>query len=172
MIKEYGLYYTYSKDKDTLEILFSDGDFTSTKSYEDIDIFYNKNDIVKINIYGIKKYVKIRINGLIYLPSSEFLSLINGYIGKFGLMLADKNNSGFFIDKKDDYFIIKAKKGTFFPDKTCLKEDKICTYKDLSISESNSILRIEEGLFDKDIGKDFFAMEEHENVGNWIKKSW
>ena len=166
MIKQYGLFYTFSKDKDILEILFSDKTFDNKKSYEDVDIFYLENEIVKIAIYGIKKYVKIRINGLIYLPSSEFLSLINGYIGKYDLMLGDKDNSGFLIDKKDNYFIIKAIKGTFLPDKSCLKEDKICSYKDLSISESESILRIDEGLTDEDIGKDFFAMEEHENVGN------
>jgi len=166
MIKNYGLYYTYSKENDLLEILLSDKEFDDKKSYKDVDIFYAKNEPVKIHVFGIKKYVKIRINGLIYFPSSELLSLINGYIGHYDLMLADKDDSGFVIDKIDNYFVVKAKKGTFFPDKTVIKEDKICTYKDLSISDSDSTLRIDEGLIDEDIGKDFFAMEEHENVGD------
>lgn len=166
MISRYGLFYTFSKVDDILEVVFSDKEITSSKRENDVELFYNGNDIVKANIYGIKKYVKIRINGLIYLPSEEFISLVNSYLGPYDVMISMKENSGYFIGKYNEKYVIYAEKDTILSDKTFAKERKICTFKDLSISDSDSELVIEEGLKDEDIGKDFFAMEAHENVGN------
>lgn len=166
MISKYGLVYSYAKNDDTLEVYFSDEEIVSNKRENDVELFYGNNGVVKANIYGIKKYIKIRINGLIYYPSEEFIALINGYLGAYELMLAIKSSSGFEIMKKDEKFVIIAKKDTLLPNKKFVKEDKICTFKDLSISDSESELIIEEGLKDEDIGKDFFDMEAHENVGD------
>lgn len=166
MISKYGLVYSYAKNDDTLEVYFSDEEIVSNKRENDVELFYGNNGVVKANIYGIKKYIKIRINGLIYYPSEEFIALINGYLGAYELMLAIKSSSGFEIMKKDEKFVIIGKKDTLLPNKKFVKEDIICTFKDLSISDSESELIIEEGLKDEDIGKDFFDMEAHENVGD------
>lgn len=166
MISKYGLVYSYAKSDDALEVYFSDEEIVSNKRENDVELFYGNSGIVKANIYGIKKYIKIRINGLIYYPSEEFVALINGYLGAYDLMLSTKYSSGFEIAKSDGKFVVIVKKDTLLPDKTFVKVDKICTFKDLSISESESELIIEEGLKDEDIGKDFFDMEAHENVGN------
>ena len=166
MISKYGLIYSFSKSIDTLEVYFSDEEIVRSERKEDVELFYGNSGIIKANIYGIKKYVKIRIDGLIYYPSEEFIALVNGYLGTYDLMLTSKDKSGFEIGKDGNNYIVIAKKDTLLPDKKFTKEDKVCTFKDLSISESNSILIIEDGLKDEDIGKDFFDMEAHENVGN------
>ena len=166
MISKYGLIYSFSKTEDTLEVYFSDEEIIKNERKEDVELFYGKDNVVKANIYGIKKYVKIRINGLIYYPSDEFIALVNGYLGAYDLMLSSKYKSGFEIAKKDNKYYVIAKKDTLLPDRKFTKEDKICTFKDLSISESDSELIIEDGLKNEDIGKDFFDMEAHENVGN------
>ena len=166
MISKYGLMYTYSKNNDTLEVYFSDDKIIRNSHEQDVELFYGENGVVKANIYGIKKYIKIRINGLIYYPSEEFIALINGYLGSHDIMLSTKARSGFEIAKDGNNYIVIAKKDTLLPDKTFVKEDKKCTFKDLSISDSESILVIEDGLKDEDIGKDFFDMEAHENVGD------
>ena len=75
MISKYGLIYSFSKTEDTLEVYFSDEEIIKNERKEDIELFYGKDSVVKANIYGIKKYVKIRINGLIYYPSDEFIAL-------------------------------------------------------------------------------------------------
>lgn len=166
MISKYGLVYSYSKKDDTLEVYFSDDKIIKNVRENDVELFYGESGVIKANIYGIKKYIKIRINGLIYYPSEEFIALINGYLGAYDMMLSVKYNSGFEIAKNGDKYVVIAKKDTLLPDKTFVKEDKICSFKDLSISESDSELIIEEGLKDEDIGKDFFDMEAHENVGD------
>lgn len=166
MINKYGLIYSYSKKDDTLEVYFSDGEITNTSREGDVELFNGNSGVVKANIYGIKKYIKIRINGLIYFPSEEFIALINGYLGSYELMLSIKDNSGFEIAKKDNNYVVIAKKDTLLPDGKFAKEDKICSFKDLSISDSDCELIIEDGLTDEDIGKDFFDMEAHENVGD------
>lgn len=166
MIAKYGLVYAYSKKDDTLEVYFSDEQITRNVRDGDVELFYKDDSVVKANIYGIKKYIKIRINGLIYYPSEEFVALINGYLGAYDLMLSIKPNSGFEIAKNGDKYVVIAKKDTLLPNKKFVKEDKICTFKDLSISDSESELVIEDGLTDEDVGKDFFDMEAHENVGD------
>lgn len=171
MINKYGFFYTFSKTDDILEVLFSEQKITSSKKDNDVELFFNGSDVVKANIYGIKKYVKIRINGLIYLPSEEFISLVNSYLGPHDIMISSKESSGYIIGKNEEKYVVYAEKDTILPNKTFAKERKICTFKDLSISESDSELVIDEGLKDEDIGKDFFAMEAHENVGNWVKKA-
>ena len=154
------------KGNDTLEVYFSDEKINRSESFNDVELFFGEKGVVKANIYGIKKYVKIRINGVIYYPSDEFIALVNGYLGAHDLMLSGKYSSGFEISKKDEKFVVIAKKDTFLPSIEFVKEDKICSFMDLSISDSNCELVIEEGLKDEDIGKDFFDMEAHENVGN------
>lgn len=166
MISNYGLFYSFSKAQDTLEVLFSDEKITRSSKENDVELFYANDKIVKANIYGIKKYVKIRINGLIYFPSEEFIALVNGYLGPYDIMISTKEKSGFTIGKDGENYVVYAEIDTVLPDRTFVKERKLCTFKDLSISDSNSVLIIDEGLKEEDIGKDFFDMEAHENVGN------
>ena len=123
MISKYGLFYTFSKDIDTLEVLFSDDAIIRSEKGNDVEIFYGRSGVVKANIYGIKKYVKIRISGLIYLPSDEFIALVNGYLGSYGILLSCKDHTGFVIEKNGNKYFVIAKKGTLLPDKNFTKEE-------------------------------------------------
>ena len=59
MISKYGLIYSFSKTVDTLEVYFSDEEIIKNERKEDVELFYGKDGVVKANIYGIKKYVKV-----------------------------------------------------------------------------------------------------------------
>ena len=125
-------------------------------------LVYEKDGaIYRIDIYNLKKYVKVKFQGLIYLPNYELIAILNGYLGKYNIMLSSKDESGFYIDKEDDHYIVKVKKDTLTADGTFVKEDRIATNKDLDINENDeSIILDKEDVNINDIGKDFFQMEE------------
>ena len=76
-------------------------------------------------------------------------------------MLSSKNESGFYIDKVDNHYIVKVKKDTLVANGTFVKEDRVATAKDLDINEKDEpIILDDEDINEKDLGKDFFQMEE------------
>ena len=76
-------------------------------------------------------------------------------------MLASKDDSGFYIDKINNHYVVKVKKDTLTADGSFVKEDRNATLKDLDINEKEeSIILDDEEINDLDIGKDFFQMEE------------
>ena len=125
-------------------------------------LVYEKDGaIYRIDIYNLKKYVKVKFQGLIYLPNYELIAILNGYLGKYNIMLSSKDESGFYIDKEDDHYIVKVKKDTLTADGTFVKKDRVATNKDLDINENDeSIILDKEDVNINDIGKDFFQMEE------------
>ena len=162
MIKKYGLINHFEKINAYLSIILSNEHTNIIPSQDEDLLIYEKDGVIhRIDIFSIKKYVKIRIQGLIPLPNYELIAILNGYLGKYGVLLANKEESGFYIAREDKYYVVKVKKDTLISDGSFVKEDRIATYKDLDIEENEEpiILDVEE-ISDKDLGKDFFQMEE------------
>ena len=164
MIKKYGLINHYEKINAYLSIILSDANQDILPSQdEDLLIYEKNNEIYRIDIFNLKKYVKIRIQGLIALPNYELVAILNGYLGKYGVLLANKEESGFYIDKVDNHFIVKVKKDTLLADGTFSKEERIATYYDLDTNDKKEPINLDdEQIDDSDIGKDFFQMEERQ----------
>ena len=119
--------------------------------------------IYRIDIYNLKKYVKIRIQGLIYLPNYELIAILNGYLGKYDIMLLSKDESGFYIVKEGNSYKVKVKKDTLVSSGEFVRQDRFATYKDLDINDKDEdIVLDQEEVSDDDINKDFFQMEERE----------
>ena len=164
MIKKYGLINHYEKINAYLSIILSDANQEILPSQdEDLLIYEKNNEIYRIDIFNLKKYVKIRIQGLIALPNYELVAILNGYLGKYGVLLANKEESGFYIDKVDNHFVVKVKKDTLLADGTFTKEERIATYYDLDTNDKMEPINLDdEQIDDSDIGKDFFQMEERQ----------
>ena len=163
MIAKYGLINHFDKINAYLSVVFDElPKNLLPKQDEDLLIYEKNNKIYRIDIFNIKKYVKIRINGLISLPNYELIAILNGYLGKYDIMLLSKGESGFYIDKIDDIYKVKVKKDTLVADGSFAKEDRLATYRDLDINEEAKEIILDEDVTDADIGKDFFQMEERE----------
>ena len=162
MIYKYGLINHFEKINAYLSIILLDGHENITPSQDEDMLVYEKDGaIYRVDIYNLKKYVKVKFQGLIYLPNYELIAILNGYLGKYNIMLSSKDESGFYIDKEDDHYIVKVKKDTLTADGTFVKEDRVATNKDLDINENDeSIILDKEDVNINDIGKDFFQMEE------------
>ena len=162
MIYKYGLINHFEKINAHLSIILLDGHQNITPSQdEDMLVYERDGTIYRIDIFNLKKYVKVKFQGLIYLPNYELIAILNGYLGKYNIMLSSKDNSGFYIDKVDNHYVVKVKKDTLLANGTFVKNDRIATFKDLDNTDKDeSIILDEEEINDKDIGKDFFQMEE------------
>ena len=164
MIQKYGLINHYEKVNAYLSIILLDGHENIIPSQdEDLLIYEKEGQMYRIDIFNLKKYVKIRIQGLIALPNYELIAILNGYLGKYGVLLANKEESGFYIDKIDNLYFVKVKKDTLLASGEFVKEERVATNNDLDINENKeNILLDDEEINDKDIGKDFFQMEERQ----------
>ena len=165
MIYKYGLINHFEKINAYLSIILLDDHENIIPSQdEDMLVYEKEGQIYRIDIFNLKKYVKVKFQGLIYLPNYELIAILNGYLGKYNIMLSSKNESGFYIDKEDGHYIVKVKKDTLLADGSFAKNDRIATTKDLDINEKEeNIVLDEEEIDDKDIGKDFFQMEEKQS---------
>ena len=162
MIYKYGLINHFEKINAYLSIILLDDHQNIIPSQDEDMLVYEKDHkIYRIDIFNLKKYVKVKFQGLIYLPNYELIAILNGYLGKYNIMLSSKNESGFYIDKVDNHYIVKIKKDTLVADGTFVKEDRTATNKDLDINENEEIINLDdEEITDKDLGKDIFQMEE------------
>ena len=162
MIYKYGLINHFEKINAYLSIILLDGHENIVPSQDEDMLVYEKNgQIYRIDIFNLKKYVKVKFQGLIYLPNYELIAILNGYLGKYNIMLSSKDESGFYIDKENGHYIIKVKKDTLLANGKFVKNDRVATHQDLDINDKDeSIILDNEDVNDKDIGKDFFQMEE------------
>jgi len=165
MIFKYGLINHFEKINAYLSIILLDGHQNIIPSQDEDMLVYEKNGVIyRIDIFNLKKYVKVKFQGLIYLPNYELIAILNGYLGKYNIMLSSKETSGFYIDKVDNHYVVKVKKDTLISDGSFVKEDRVATAKDLDINEKEEIIILDdEEINDKDIGKDFFQMEEKQS---------
>ena len=164
MIAKYGLINHFDKINAYLSIVFDElPNGLLPKQDEDLLIYEKAGKIFRIDIFNLKKYVKIKFKGLISLPNYELIAILNGYLGKYDIMLMSKGSSGFIITKDNDTYKVKVLKDTLIADGSFIKEDRFATYQDLDINEPNEeIVLNNDEVSDKDIDKDFFQMEESE----------
>ena len=164
MIAKYGLINHFEKINAYISIVFDEmPNNLLPKQDEDLLIYEKDDHIYRIDIYNLKKYVKIRIQGLIYLPNYELIAILNGYLGKYDIMLLSKNESGFYIVKDGNNYKVKVKKDTLVANGEFVKEDRYATYKDLDINDEDKDIVLDKSeVNDSDINKDFFQMEERE----------
>ena len=164
MIEKYGLINHFEKINGYLSIILLDDHERITPSQDEDVLIYEKDGVIyRLDIFNLKKYVKIRINGLIALPNYELIAILNGYLGKYGVLLANKEESGFYIAKIDNHYIVKVKKDTLLANGQFVKENRIANYNDLDINEENKPINLDdEQIDDQSIGKDFFQMEERQ----------
>ena len=164
MISKYGLINHFEKINAYLSIILDEmPNNLLPKQDEDLLIYEKDGHIYRIDIYNLKKYVKIKIQGLIYLPNYELIAILNGYLGKYDIMLLSKKESGFYIVKDGNEYKVKVKKDTLIANGEFVKEDRYATYKDLDINdEDKDIVLDDNDVDDSDINKDFFQMEERE----------
>ena len=164
MISKYGLINHYDKINAYLSIVFDDLPKGLLPKQDDDLLIYEKEDIIyRIDIFNLKKYVKIKFKGLITLPNYELIAILNGYLGKYDIMLMAKPDSGFYIVKDNDTYKVKVSKNTLISDGTFVKEDRYATYQDLDSNEPNEIIILNnDEVNEEDINKDFFQMEERE----------
>ena len=162
MIYKYGLINHFEKINAYLSIILLDGHENVVPSQDEDMLVYEKNgQIYRIDIFNLKKYVKVKFQGLIYLPNYELIAILNGYLGKYNILLSSKDESGFYIDKENGHYIVKVKKDTLLANGTFVKNDRVATHQDLDTSDKDeNIILDNEDVNDKDIGKDFFQMEE------------
>ena len=162
MIAKYGLINHFDKINAYLSIVFDDVPKSLLpKQDEDLLIYEKNGHIYRIDIFNLKKYVKIRIQGLVALPNYELIAILNGYLGKYDIMLMSKNESGFYIVKDNDTYKVRVKKDTLIADGSFIKEERFATYQDLDLNEPKEEIVLDE-MNDSDINKDFFQMEERE----------
>lgn len=162
MIYKYGLINHFEKINAYLSIILLDDHQNIVPSQDEDMLVYEKDGkIYRIDIFNLKKYVKVKFQGLIYLPNYELIAILNGYLGKYNIMLSSKDESGFYIAKENNHYIVKVKKDTLISNGTFVKEDRAATAKDLDINEKEEIINLDdEDIDDRDLGKDFFQMEE------------
>ena len=164
MITKYGLINHFDKINAYLSVIFDEAPKNLLPKQDDNLLIYEKNKhIYRIDIFDLKKYVKIKFKGLITLPNYELIAILNGYLGRYDIMLMSKGESGFYIAKDEDDYKVKVKKDTLVADGSFVKEDRYATYQDLDIDEPNEIIVLnDEELTEEDVNKDFFQMEERE----------
>ena len=164
MISKYGLINHFDKINAYLSIIFDDVPKNLLpKQDEDLLIYEKDSKIYRIDIFNLKKYVKIRFHGLITLPNYELIAILNGYLGKYDIMLMSKPDSGFFIEKDNDVYKVKVVKDTLISNGSFVKEDRYATYQDIDENEPNEVIVLNnDEVNDDDINKDFFQMEERE----------
>ena len=163
MIYKYGLINHFEKINAYLSIILLDGHQNIIPSQDEDMLVYEKDGkIYRIDIFNLKKYVKVKFQGLIYLPNYELIAILNGYLGKYDIMLLSKDESGFYIAKDSGVYKVKVRKDTLVADGSFVKEDRFATYKDLDVEEEDIEIILEDEISDDDLDKDFFQMEERE----------
>ena len=163
MIAKYGLINHFDKINAYLSVIFDELPKNLLPKQDGDLLIYEKNDkIYRIDIFNLKKYVKIKFKGLITLPNYELIAILNGYLGKYDIMLLSKDESGFYIAKDEGVYKVKVRKDTLIADGSFVKEDRVATFKDLDINEEEKEIILEDEISDDDLDKDFFQMEERE----------
>ena len=157
-MKDYSLYYSYKSKGDVLIIYFnSEKEPTESKNRGRVTVIYSNNEVIGYQIPNIKDIIKIRNEGMIYLPNKEIIMVINSILANEGLEpLEEKEHSGYFVKEVNGQKVVVAIPGTTLNDGTITKDEHICTYKDLGISDEEEILLLDK---DAEVGKDFFTME-------------
>lgn len=83
MIKNYAMFYRYVKGHDVLVVVFNYGNkATRYERNKDLGVAYSGDTPIAYNFFNISKIVKIRVQGMIYLPSDVLIDILNSLLGK------------------------------------------------------------------------------------------
>ena len=93
-MKNYCLYYSYKTKGDVLFITF-DGEKKATKVENKgrVTVLYHENEIIGYRISNIKDIIKIRSDGVIYLPNKEMIAVINSILKNQHLELLEQKKN-------------------------------------------------------------------------------
>ena len=97
-MRDYSMHYSYKGIGDVLIIIFdNEKEATRSQSIDRVTVIYHEDKIIGYNIFNIKDIVKIKNDGMIYLPTKEFIQIVNSILINAKLEpLQYKENSGFF----------------------------------------------------------------------------
>ena len=181
-MKNYAMYYSYKSIGDVLIIIFDNSlKPTRNERINNVIVIYHDEQIIGYNIFDIKEIIKIKNEGMIYLPSETFLNIVNSIlINAKQLPLEKKESSGYVVMEvieinskeitfnnglktKNDFRlnvgnkVVVALPGTFLNNGQLINECHICTNHELGIKDKEEKILI----LDKDekVGEDFFAVE-------------
>ncbi|MDD4006168.1 MAG: DUF4479 domain-containing protein [Bacilli bacterium] len=95
----YRLFYNYHTIGDVLMILFdSQKKANKHEKRDNITLIFHDDELIGINIFAISEIVRIKAQGMIVNPASEFIDVINHILLNHGLSaLAYQNESGFVV---------------------------------------------------------------------------
>lgn len=112
MRNDYSLFYSYKGIGDVLIVIFdNDKKATSSERKGNVEIIYHDKEVIGYNIFEISKIIKIKTQGLIYLPSKELISIVNALLKNNGVEeLGIQTNSGYIIGKVVDIKPYQEKK--------------------------------------------------------------
>lgn len=120
-MKNYAIYYSYKGIGDVIIIIF-DNDKKPTRSENKgrVTVIYHDEEIIGYNIFNVKEIIKIKSEGMIYLPSNTLIEIINSILANANCpLLALKENSGYFVGQIKEIIPYKNTKIA----KILLKED-------------------------------------------------
>lgn len=104
MKTNYSLFYSYKNIGDVLLVVF-DNDLKATSHIRkgQVEVIYHDEQIIGYNIFDISKIIKIKTQGLIYLPSKELVAIINSILKNNDVEeLANPTSSGYIIGEVVD----------------------------------------------------------------------
>ena len=179
-MKNYGVFYSFNKEKDSLIVRFSDLNVTYQKALDHVIVSFHNLDIVSYRIKNINKIIKIHADGLIPVVNEQLLTIINSLLEKDGLpTLENKSHSDFYngevisvnpiiiktilneykfedlnVKLHDHVVVLKPRSFDFHGN--YYQEAHVCTYEDLDISSSNEIFKDNELQVEDDF---FLTME-------------
>lgn len=176
----FSIFYSYKTHGDVLIVSFKDEIITSVIHKGSVEVCYNKDDIITLRFNNMSKIIKIHSSGLVALPNNLFIDILNNILKKekIDVQLAYKDKSDFVIGKvveinkvdvaskvievitndlKINDFVVVANKDIRLATGKWTKDYQICTYKDLHISDDESVYIIDEEC---QVGTDFYNTKE------------
>ena len=99
MKNHYSLFYSYKTIGDVLIVIFdNEKKPTNHERKGNVEVIYHQEEVIGYNVFNIRNIVKIKTEGLIYLPSPTLISVINTILKNSGVEeLGIIDNSGYVI---------------------------------------------------------------------------
>lgn len=103
-MKNYALHYSYKNIGDVILVIFDNAKSATRSERKDkVTAIYHDDEIIGYNIFDVKEIVKIKNEGMIFLPSEGLISVINSILTNEGFeSLELKENSGYFTAEVAD----------------------------------------------------------------------
>ena len=106
-MNNYAIYYSYKGIGDVIIVTF-DNTKKATRSERKgkVEVIYHDDEIIGYNIFDVKDIIKIKSEGMIFLPSPAFIEVVNSILINSGVKPLEINeHSGYYTaritDKKE-----------------------------------------------------------------------